>query len=121
MMQQYKANSYLFGGNAPYVEELYESYLDNPGSVPDKWRAYFDALQNAPATDGSDTRDVARRDGGDRRWIGRAERDRVCSTVNVGNRHELPQFDVIVMLSQCQVRRCASGGTPASLKCFPGL
>ena len=59
MMQQYKANSYLFGGNAPYVEELYESYLNNPGSVPDKWRAYFDALQNVPATDGSDTRDVA--------------------------------------------------------------
>jgi len=59
MMQQFKANSYLFGGNAPYVEELYESYLNNPGSVPDKWRAYFDALQNVPATDGSDTRDVA--------------------------------------------------------------
>jgi 2-oxoglutarate dehydrogenase E1 component len=59
MMQQYKANSYLFGGNAPYVEELYESYLDNPGSVPDNWRAYFDALQNVPAADGSDSRDVA--------------------------------------------------------------
>jgi 2-oxoglutarate dehydrogenase E1 component len=59
MMQQYKANSYLFGGNAPYVEELYESYLDNPGSVPDNWRAYFDALQNVPAADGSETRDVA--------------------------------------------------------------
>jgi 2-oxoglutarate dehydrogenase complex dehydrogenase (E1) component-like enzyme len=37
------ANSYLFGGNAPYVEELYEAYLNNPGSVPDNWRAYFDA------------------------------------------------------------------------------
>src|SRR5215207_9332679 len=59
MMKESRANSYLFGGNAPYVEELYESYLDNPGSVPDKWRAYFDALQNVPATDGSDTRDVA--------------------------------------------------------------
>ena len=59
MMQQYRANSYLFGGNAPYVEEMYESYLDNPGSVPDNWRAYFDALQNVPATDGSNARDVA--------------------------------------------------------------
>lgn len=27
----YKNNSYLFGGNAPYVEEMYEKYLDNPG------------------------------------------------------------------------------------------
>ena len=59
MMQQYRSNSYLFGGNAPYVEELYESYLENPGSVPDNWRAYFDNLQNVPATDGSETRDVA--------------------------------------------------------------
>ncbi|WP_326543876.1 2-oxoglutarate dehydrogenase E1 component [Pseudorhodoferax sp.] len=59
MMQQYRLNSYLFGGNAPYVEELYEAYLDNPGSVPDNWRAYFDALQHVPATDGSQSRDVA--------------------------------------------------------------
>ena len=51
-------NSYLFGGNAPYVEELYESYLDNPSSVPDNWRAYFDQLQILPAPDGkTDTRD----------------------------------------------------------------
>ena len=58
-MQQYQSNSYLFGGNAPYVEELYEAYLDNPGSVPDNWREYFDNLQHVPATDGSQARDVA--------------------------------------------------------------
>ena len=59
MMQQYRSNSHLFGGNAPYVEELYEAYLDNPGSVPENWRKYFDALQHVPAADGSETRDVA--------------------------------------------------------------
>jgi 2-oxoglutarate dehydrogenase E1 component len=59
MMQQYRSNSHLFGGNAPYVEEMYEAYLDNPGSVPDNWRSYFDALQHVPAADGSGTRDVA--------------------------------------------------------------
>ncbi|MGB3288438.1 MAG: 2-oxoglutarate dehydrogenase E1 component [Burkholderiaceae bacterium] len=54
------SNSYLFGSNAPYVEELYESYLDNPGSVSDQWRAYFDQLQHLPATDGREiTRDQA--------------------------------------------------------------
>jgi len=54
------SNSYLFGSNAPYVEELYESYLDNPGSVSDPWRAYFDQLQNLPAADGREaTRDQA--------------------------------------------------------------
>ncbi len=58
-MQEYRSNSHLFGGNAPYVEEMYEAYLDNPGSVPDNWRSYFDALQNVPATDGTEARDVA--------------------------------------------------------------
>jgi len=54
----YQGNTYLFGGNAPYVEEMYENYLANPGSVPDNWRSYFDALQNVPAADGTNTRDV---------------------------------------------------------------
>ncbi|MBP6020512.1 MAG: 2-oxoglutarate dehydrogenase E1 component [Burkholderiaceae bacterium] len=54
------SNSYLFGSNAPYVEELYESYLDDPGSVSEKWRDYFDQLQHQPATDGAEgTRDQA--------------------------------------------------------------
>ncbi len=59
MMQEYRANSHLFGGNAPYVEEMYEAYLDNPGSVSENWRSYFDALQHLPAVDGTDERDVA--------------------------------------------------------------
>ena len=54
----YQGTTYLFGGNAPYVEEMYENYLVNPGSVPDSWRNYFDALQYVPAVDGSNTRDV---------------------------------------------------------------
>ena len=54
----FNGNSYLFGGNAPYVEEMYENYLQNPGSVPDSWRDYFDALQHVPAVDGSNAKDV---------------------------------------------------------------
>ncbi len=54
----YQGNTYLFGGNAPYVEEMYENYLANPGSVSDSWREYFDALQHVPAADGTDARDV---------------------------------------------------------------
>jgi 2-oxoglutarate dehydrogenase E1 component len=57
--QAYQSNTHLFGGNAPYVEEMYENYLANPGSVPDSWRDYFDALQNVPAVDGSNAKDVA--------------------------------------------------------------
>ena len=54
----YQGNTYLFGGNAPYVEEMYENYLANPGSVLGSWRDYFDALQHVSAADGSNAKDV---------------------------------------------------------------
>jgi len=57
MMKEFLNNSYLFGGNAPFIEELYEKYLANPGSVPDEWREYFDRMQVLP---GSAAKDVAR-------------------------------------------------------------
>jgi 2-oxoglutarate dehydrogenase E1 component len=60
MMKEFNSSSYLFGGNAPYVEELYESYLNNPGSVSEHWRTFFDTMQMVPAADGNpQTPDVA--------------------------------------------------------------
>ncbi len=60
-MKQLMSSSYLFGANAPFVEQLYESYLDNPQSIPEQWREYFDKMQLLPAGTGSsnDVRDVA--------------------------------------------------------------
>ena len=58
-MQEQHDNSYLFGGNAPYVEELYESYLQDPTSVADHWRNYFDGMKQFPAADGSSRTDIA--------------------------------------------------------------
>ena len=34
----------LYGGNADYLEGLYEHYLVDPGAVPPQWRTYFDGL-----------------------------------------------------------------------------
>ncbi len=59
MLKDLLANSYLFGGNAPFVEELYEAYLNNPQSVPEAWREYFDRLQVLPAATADAGRDVA--------------------------------------------------------------
>jgi 2-oxoglutarate dehydrogenase E1 component len=56
MMQQFLGSSHLFGGNAPFIEELYERYLADPGSVPAEWREYFDQLQLLP---GAAAKDVA--------------------------------------------------------------
>ena len=55
-MRQFLDNSYLFGANAPFIEELYEQYLVNPGAVPEEWRDYFDRLQVLP---GPSAKDVA--------------------------------------------------------------
>ncbi|MGH8749753.1 MAG: 2-oxoglutarate dehydrogenase E1 component, partial [Burkholderiales bacterium] len=59
MMKEFLANSYLFGGNAPYVEQLYEAWLENPPSVPAQWRDYFERLQLLPAPAGKGAQDVA--------------------------------------------------------------
>jgi len=54
MTKELLANSYLFGGNAPFVEALYEAYLNNPQSVPEEWREYFDRMQVLPGGAGRD-------------------------------------------------------------------
>ncbi|MBA2658419.1 MAG: 2-oxoglutarate dehydrogenase E1 component [Nitrosospira sp.] len=45
MMKQLLNDSWLFGANAPFIEELYEDYLQNPASIPVEWSKYFDRLQ----------------------------------------------------------------------------
>ncbi|UXY13805.1 2-oxoglutarate dehydrogenase E1 component [Chitiniphilus purpureus] len=57
MMKELELNSHLFGGNAPFVEDLYEQYLADPAAIDPKWRDYFDKLQQ---TDGGNERDIAR-------------------------------------------------------------
>lgn len=58
MMEDKLNFSYLFGSNAPYIEELYENFLNSPESVDDKWRQYFTDLAAQP---GNVERDVAHR------------------------------------------------------------
>jgi 2-oxoglutarate dehydrogenase E1 component len=53
-MKEFEGSSNLYGGNAPYVEELYESYLADPQSVDDAWRTVFDGWQQ-----GGGAKDVA--------------------------------------------------------------
>ncbi len=49
-MKKNLENTYLFGSNAPYVEQLYENYLQNPQSVESNWQQYFTQLQHAQNT-----------------------------------------------------------------------
>ncbi len=35
------ATSHIAGGNAEYVDALYEHYLQDPNAIPPEWRDYF--------------------------------------------------------------------------------
>lgn len=55
-MEQFLRSSHFSGGNAAYIEELYETYLHEPNSVPEEWGRFFDSL---PRTNGSVTPDIS--------------------------------------------------------------
>ena len=50
MYRQWQS-SHIGGSNAAYVDELYESYLTDPNSVPEDWRAYFEKLPSNGAVE----------------------------------------------------------------------
>ncbi len=45
-LRELLASTPLSGGNAPYVEALYEQFLADPQSVEPAWRDYFQRLQD---------------------------------------------------------------------------
>ncbi|MBS0192966.1 MAG: 2-oxoglutarate dehydrogenase E1 component [Proteobacteria bacterium] len=46
LIAQFASTSQNSGGNADYIEDLYESYLANPASVGADWQAYFGGFAN---------------------------------------------------------------------------
>ena len=46
-LKQLYQTSHLYGGNATYIETWYESWLKDPQSVPETWRAYFESMPPA--------------------------------------------------------------------------
>ncbi|NNK98961.1 MAG: 2-oxoglutarate dehydrogenase E1 component [Xanthomonadales bacterium] len=46
-LKQLYQTSHLYGGNASYIETWYESWLEDPQSVPETWRAYFESMPPA--------------------------------------------------------------------------
>ncbi|MEP7312964.1 MAG: 2-oxoglutarate dehydrogenase E1 component, partial [Pseudomonadota bacterium] len=48
-LERQRATTALFGGNATYVEDLYERYLAGDVDVPADWQAYFSGVRPATA------------------------------------------------------------------------
>ena len=43
-LHEFWGSSQLAGHNAAYLEDLYETYLLDPASVPAHWRTFFETL-----------------------------------------------------------------------------
>ncbi len=54
MFEKMRQDSLLDGSSAVYLESMYESYLEDPSSVTDNWRRYFDELPADAVTSGGE-------------------------------------------------------------------
>jgi len=45
----FSITSFLYGGNAAYIEELHAAYENDPGSVSEDWQAFFKQLKDDAA------------------------------------------------------------------------
>ncbi len=48
LITAFEQTSFLYGGNAQFIEGLYAKYLENPTSVDIHWRQFFASLDAAP-------------------------------------------------------------------------
>ncbi len=47
--EQFLLSSFLYGGNAAYIDDLYARYKTDPGSIDPTWSSYFGKLEDTTA------------------------------------------------------------------------
>ncbi|UTW07743.1 2-oxoglutarate dehydrogenase E1 component [Pseudomonas benzenivorans] len=102
VMQRMWDSAHLSGGNAAYVEELYELYLHDPNAVPEEWRTYFQKLPS----DGSAATDVSHSTIRDH-FVLLAKNQRRAQPVSAGSvssEHEKKQVEVLRMIQAYRMR-----------------
>lgn len=102
VMQRMWNSGYLSGGNAAYVEELYELYLHDPNAVPEEWRTKFQTL---PA-DGNAATDVSHSTIRDH-FVLLAKNQRRAQPVSAGSvssEHEKKQVEVLRLIQAYRMR-----------------
>ena len=60
LIREFSESSQLAGGNADYVEQVYEAWLADPGSVPGEWDTYFKSFKGREAGDVAHSGAIAR-------------------------------------------------------------
>ncbi|AJE21264.1 2-oxoglutarate dehydrogenase E1 component [Azotobacter chroococcum] len=102
VMQRMWNSAHLSGGNAAYVEELYELYLHDPNAVPEEWRTYFEKL---PADAGIST-DVPHAPVRDQFVLlaKNQRRAQPVATSSVSTEHEKKQVEVLRLIQAYRTR-----------------
>ncbi len=98
VMEQMWRSGHISAGNASYVEELYEQYLDDPSSIPDQWRSYFETL---PLVEGTMAPDISHATVRDHFLLLSKNQARVVpvSASSVNAEHERKQFAVSELIN----------------------
>lgn len=104
LMELMLSTGHISGSNAAYVEDLYESYLSDPDSIPEQWKDYFSSL---PATNGSNAPDVSHSDIR-KDFKALSKRSRFTPVLSndavVNSEHEGKQVQVMLLISSYRVR-----------------
>ncbi len=104
IMELMWSTGHLSGGNAEYVEQLYDQYLTDPAQVSEEWRRYFDELpkiaeQNQGDVSHKEIQEYFRRIGKTSRFMPVLSND-----VVVNSEHENKQVQVLHLISSYRVR-----------------
>ena len=103
-MKQMLSTGHISGANAAYVEALYDSYLNDPASIPDEWRKYFDSL---PKSDGNGQSDVSHNAiENSFKELGKVSRFTpvLSNDAVVNSEHERKQVGMMLLISSYRVR-----------------
>ncbi|ODV17164.1 MAG: 2-oxoglutarate dehydrogenase E1 component, partial [Rhodanobacter sp. SCN 68-63] len=100
LIREFFESSQLAGGNADYVEALYEAWLSDPGSVPAEWNSYFQNFNGRASGDVSHTAAIARIEAAQKQRRGAA----AGAAVPMDDAHARKQAGVLRLLTAYRSR-----------------
>jgi 2-oxoglutarate dehydrogenase E1 component len=104
IMEHMWKTGHLSGGNASYVEQIYDQFLQDPGSVPQEWRNYFESLPQISDSRESDISHLEIQKFF--KELGKTSRFKplLCNDAVVNSEHENKQVQVLHLISSYRVR-----------------
>ncbi|MCP4076391.1 MAG: 2-oxoglutarate dehydrogenase E1 component [Gammaproteobacteria bacterium] len=99
-MKKQQRESYLFGSNAAYFEDLYSQYLLNENSVDEEWRDWFKSLKNDSTRVDADHVTI-------REQVKQAVQNKKSSSVSVStsqHAYQLKQISVLQLINAYRFR-----------------